>query len=388
MTDTNARKSVKEALAQDQDELEEREVGDEHSFPTSLAEFLAPDLRDPVKYRRRAAKFLTMPVEPFNPRAVNTVDEALDAMAKCSFQARQLGRALEVFWRMANHPGCLKVLALAGAMVPAGMGEAVCVMIEEGFVDAIVSTGANITHDLVNSVKGAMVKGNAHFVGHPHVNDGELFDLRINRIYDTFLPDEYYNAARAFYFQALVKLYGTGRVVKRPSEVFADLGLRLPRRSFVKVAAEHGVPVFCGATSDSDFGMLLAEKREKGELNLVLDELGDVIEFGNLVKQYDAHGNVIVGGGVPRNWVQQIFPFLELKGAPRGEEGRGYEYSVRFHTALEYDGGLSGCTIAESKSWGKYVKGARHASVWVDATIALPLVVTAMVQRKKEKRKA
>ncbi|MHA1731550.1 MAG: deoxyhypusine synthase family protein [Promethearchaeota archaeon] len=323
--------------------------------------------------------YLSRPVVPFDPRAVSSVEEALVALQGCSFQGRQLGRALEVLWAMVGDEGCLKVLALAGAMVAAGMSEVVCTMVEEGMVDAIVSTGANITHDIVNAWHG----GEGHYIGHPQLDDGDLFDRRINRVYDTLVPDDYYNDAREREFEVLAREYGKGPVTARPSEVFALVGKALPRRSFLKVAADNGVPVFCGATSDSDFGMMIGEKRKAGELGLVLDEVGDVVAFSELIEDHDRAGNIIVGGGVPRNWSQQVFPFLEEKGAPRPEGGRGYHYSVRIHTALEYDGGLSGCTVSESKSWGKYIKDARHASVWVDATIALPLLVTAVLQRKR-----
>ncbi|MFX0073721.1 MAG: deoxyhypusine synthase family protein, partial [Candidatus Hermodarchaeota archaeon] len=87
-----------------------------------------------------------------------------------------------------------------------------------------------------------------------------------------------------------------------------------------------------------------------------------------------------IGGGVPRNWAQQIFPLLDQIGEIETET-MGYNYSVRIHTATEYDGGLSGCTISESKSWGKYSLESRYISVWCDATIALPILITGLLQR-------
>ncbi|MEJ2251044.1 MAG: deoxyhypusine synthase family protein, partial [Candidatus Lokiarchaeota archaeon] len=89
-------------------------------------------------------------------------------------------------------------------------------------------------------------------------------------------------------------------------------------------------------------------------------------------------GTIIIGGGVPRNWAQQIFPLLDQL---KEIKTMGYNYSVRIHTATEYDGGLSGCTISESKSWGKYALDAKHVSVWCDATIALPILITALLEK-------
>lgn len=320
-------------------------------------------------------------IAPFDPSTVETVDDALTALQRCSFQGRQLGVAVEVFWNFLNESDCFKVLALAGAMIPAGMGEVVCQMMERGLVDAIVSTGANITHDLVN----AFHDGQAHYVGTPLADDDELYRKEVNRIYDTFLPEDAYRVARDHEYEILRAKYGTTSVAVPPSELFAVMGASLDRRGMIQVAARQGVPVFCGATSDSDFGMTVAEKREQGLLHVTLDELADVTNFAQLVQAHEKNANIIVGGGVPRNWTQQIFPYLKQRKVTRPHDEYGYNYSVRFHTALEYDGGLSGCTISESKSWGKYVKDAKHASVWVDATIALPLVVTAIIQRQRQR---
>lgn len=104
----------------------------------------------------------------------------------------------------------------------------------------------------------------------------------------------------------------------------------------------------------------------------------DVRKFGDIIKKAKKTGTLIVGEGVPRNWAQQIFPLLDQL---EKIQNVGYDYSVRIHTATEYDGGLSGCTISETKSWGKYSREARYISVWCDATIALPILITGVLQR-------
>ena len=116
--------------------------------------------------------------------------------------------------------------------------------------------------------------------------------------------------------------------------------------------------------------------------------IDDLMKFADIIRQYEICGILIVGGGVPRNYSQQIFPFLEEfeKFRDKGMD-MGYKYSVRIHTATEYDGGLSGCTTSESKSWGKYSLDSQNISVWCDATIALPLLITGLFEKLKNEKK-
>ncbi|MFX1259995.1 MAG: deoxyhypusine synthase family protein, partial [Promethearchaeota archaeon] len=110
----------------------------------------------------------------------------------------------------------------------------------------------------------------------------------------------------------------------------------------------------------------------------------DVKKFAKIIKSHKKAGLIIVGGGVPRNWAQQIFPYLDgLENLRERGIECGYKYSVRVHTAMEYDGGLSGCTTSESKSWGKYSLDSDYVSVWCDATVALPILFTGLFQRLK-----
>jgi deoxyhypusine synthase len=322
-------------------------------------------------------EYLQSKIKPYNPELVNSVEEALEALQTCSFQGRNLGIGLEIWSKMVSEGSeCLKVLTLSGAMIPAGMGEAICCAIERGFVDAIVSTGANITHDTINAILGQ-----AHYAGSDEVNDDELFKYRIDRIYDTYIPEASFVEARKVEAQILIDAFGSEEATVAPSKMFNEVGKRLEARSMVSVAAQHDIPIFCGASSDSDFSLNLAEQRLRGNLKIVLDEVADVINFSDLIRTKDRHGTIIVGGGVPRNWGQQVFPFLDQIKVEM--PSFGYNYSVRMHTAVVYDGGLSGCTVSEGKTWGKYVKNADHVSIWCDATIAFPLLVTGLVQRVK-----
>ncbi len=321
-------------------------------------------------------------IKNFDPNEVETVENALNALKSCSFQGRNLGKALEILTEMVSVPKCFKVLSLSGAMVPAGMEEIICQGIENKVFDAIVTTGANIVHSIVNSYDPS---NQAHYIGSKNSNDEELYDLSINRIYDTYLPENHYKNAENKLLQLISSEFSKNiDYIIYPSELFNKIGKKMKKTSFLRVAADRNIPIFCGATSDSELGLNLLKYRKLNDYKIILDEIGDIDNFADNIEQYDKYGIVIIGGGVPRNWSQQIFPYLEQI---KNKRNSGYNYGVRIHTATEYDGGLSGCTISENISWGKYSKNSdsKNVSVWVDSTIGFPLLMTALFQRMRKK---
>ena len=326
-------------------------------------------------------KNLKTKIKPFNPKHVTTVEDALHALSSLSFQGRNLGNALTVLQKMVDDKKCFKVLTLSGAMVPAGLEEIVCQMIERKVIDAIVTTGANIIHSIVNSFDPSD-DHQAHYVGSVHVDDTELYNQRINRIYDTFLPEGGYQLAEDGLLEIILANFTPSKKnIISPSEFFEFLGKKLPGRGILQIAAKNKTPIFCGATSDSELGLNLMKYQKRHNIFIYLDEIGDVDKFAEIIKKHERYGTIIIGGGVPRNWAQQVFPYLDqMRNKDDQKAYDGYNYSVRFHTATPLDGGLSGCSISESISWGKYAKNATHQSVWVDATIGMPLVITGLFQ--------
>ena len=326
--------------------------------------------------------YLREKVKNFDSNEVETVEDALNALKSCSFQGRNLGKALEILTEMVSVPKCFKVLSLSGAMVPAGMEKLICQGIENKVFDAIVTTGANIVHSIVNSYDPS---NQAHYIGSKNSNDKELYDLSINRIYDTYLPEKHYKNAENELLQLISSEFSknTDHIIY-PSELFSKIGKKMKKTSFLRVAADLNIPIFCGATSDSELGLNLLKYRKLNDYKIILDEIGDIDNFADKIEQYDKYGIVIIGGGVPRNWSQQIFPYLDQI---KNKRNSGYDYGVRIHTATEYDGGLSGCTISENVSWGKYSKNndSKNVSVWVDSTIGFPLLMTALFQRMSKK---
>jgi deoxyhypusine synthase len=344
-------------------------------------------------------EILEQKIDPVSPTNITNMEDLLVSLKNCAFQGRNLGEGLDVFEEMVMKEDCVKVLTLSGAMVPAGMEQIVIEMIEYGFIDVVITTGANIIHSLVN---GFSPEQQSHYVGTSNTDDNLLNDLKINRIYDVYLPEEEYERAEKLLYpiitdhmKSLGALEGNSSKTPfftRPSDLFEAVGKKIPGRSFLKTAALHNVPVFCGATSDSEFSLNLTKYRKRNNLWVILDEIGDIQKFADIIKVHQVHGTIIVGGGVPRNWAQQIFPYLDqIKHSdtdledPDEYDFHGYTYSVRMHTATEYDGGLSGCTIKESISWGKYKPQSKYASVWGDATINFPILVAGLIQRLKRK---
>ncbi len=319
--------------------------------------------------------FLIKKVKPFNPKNVKNINNLLTALKDCGFQGRNLGFALDILEKMVSNKNCLTVLTLSGAMVPAGMGELISVLMEYNLIDILISTGANLIHDLVDAVSNV-----GHYLGSLNVDDDELFKHRINRIYDIFLPEENYDKADIKLLEIIQSSFEEKKIQITPSEFLQKIGSKLSAECILSMAAKKNIPIFVPAFSDSELALKLIKYDLYEGYDFQFDILGDVKKFGDIVRNYKEYGTLIVGGGVPRNWAQQIFPMLDQFDKI---EKMGYNYSVRIHTAMEYDGGLSGSTFSEAKSWGKYSLESKHISVWCDATIALPILITGLLQRLK-----
>jgi deoxyhypusine synthase len=317
--------------------------------------------------------YLVKKISPLDPKKVKNIDDLLTALKTCGFQGRNLGRALDILEEMVTNKKILTVITLSGALVPAGMAELICALIEHNLIDVIVSTGANTIHDLVDAVSDI-----GHYVGSSNVDDDDLFNARINRIYDTFLPEDNYKLAENVLLDIIKKNFESKEINITPSELMKKIGHNVEKRCILSVASERNVPIFVPAFSDSELALDLIKFSVREGYKYNIDIFGDVLKFADIIRNAEEFGTFIIGGGVPRNWAQQVFPLLDQID---NIESMGYNYSVRITTAVEYDGGLSGCTISESKSWGKYSLESKYITVWCDATIALPILITGLFQR-------
>jgi len=324
-------------------------------------------------------EYLKVKVRPFDVINLKTVEDLLNKLKYCGFQGRNLGIALDILYEMFTNDKCLVVMSLSGAMVPAGMGKLITLLMKHKLIDVLVSTGANLSHDLVDVFTNI-----GHYLGSPNVNDGDLYDRKINRIYDIFLPEANYNKTEAYLLEIIKKAFPSKIIETSPSEFLKIIGMHIQKECILSEAAKNDIPIFVPGFSDSEMALDLIKFSEKENFKFKFDIFEDVKNFAKIIKKYELSGTFIIGGGVPRNWAQQIFPYLDNLEKLRDKGlNTGYNYSVRIHTATELDGGLSGCTIKESESWGKYAKNSKHVSVWCEATIALPILVTGVLQKLK-----
>jgi len=337
-------------------------------------------LHDPVKDNLR-------PIFPLDLSRCRTIDDLVRAMGNTAFTGRQIGDAADVLEAMARDKDCFVVMTLSGALTVGKMGLIFCDLIESGVVNAIVSTGALMAHGLVEAT------GRSHFRYDPRMDDKALFEAGYNRVYDSLEPELNLDHVEEV-MQRLLNEWDAEEVVcswkvhRRIGEYlhkhFAD------RRGILKSAFEHNVPVFVPAFSDSELGIdfalhKIARARDNRPI-LRFDPFEDFEKFAGIMLETKSMGIFTVGGGVPRNWSQQFGVYAELL-ARRGYKDlplKRYNYGVRICPEPVSWGGLSGSTYTEAVSWGKFVpreEGGQFAEVFDDATVAMPLIVGAVLER-------
>jgi deoxyhypusine synthase len=279
---------------------------------------------------------------------------------------------------MLDDPACIIFMGLSGAMIPGGMRKVIRDMIEMKLIDVIVSTGANIFHDVFESF------GYRHYVGSEEGDDDALRKHRIVRVYDALMDDQEINQVIRLLSEVPEGLAERVLSSRRYLEV---LGSRIKDEgSILRAAARCGVPIFVPALSDSSIGIGLTflhlRKRVSSE-GLLIDQIRDSFEIAQLKKMASVTGAIYIGGGVPKNYIQQLGPVSELL----FQKESGHRYAFQITTDDPKWGGLSGCTFEEAKSWGKIEKRSSYAAVYMDATVALPLLVGAILQEGKVYRK-
>lgn len=320
---------------------------------------------------------LKHPVVPFEINEGISLYSALDSMSRTSFQARQLGHALKIFERMLNDRVFI-FMGFAGAMVPAGMREILVYLIKNHYIDCLVSTGANLFHDTHETL------GNKHYIGSPNVDDELLRRERIDRIYDVYADDFQFEDVDRYIMEFAKSLENSRAYTTR--EFFYKLGEKLSRDAkcdgIITSAYKAGIPIYCPAIGDSSFGIALAVIKSKNKKSIVFDCVGDVLETSELASRAPASAEFIIGGGTPKNFIQQT----EVTANLMGREVEGLKYAIQLTQDSPVWGGLSGCTFDEAKSWGKIAFDAKKVIVHVDATIGLPLIVSAIAEKKIERK--
>lgn len=336
----------------------------------------SPQSPSSIKYSPRGDAFKN-PVQHYDVAKIRSVSDALEAFNSTSFQSRKLGQAYRIWLKMLTDPERPMILfGLSGAMIAGGMRRVLRDLIAFHAIDVLVSTGANLSHDLYESL------GGRHYIAHHHIDDPTLREMRIDRVYDTYADDVMFTKADEFVEKFADSLEPRGYSSR---ELFQLMGERIrDEYGILATAAKEHTPVFVPALADSSIGMALTvyrnEKLKKNAPAVVYDALMDNIEIMGLKRQFPKSGVIFLGGGTPKNYIQQVVPMAEIS----GWEVPPHSYAIQVTTDDPKFGGLSGCELPESQSWGKLDPHAQQCTVHVDATIGLPLLFTGIMEHYDE----
>ncbi|MBD3388689.1 MAG: deoxyhypusine synthase [Candidatus Altiarchaeales archaeon] len=273
------------------------------------------------------------------------------------FQGSWVSDAAELIKKMRKEK-CTVFLTFTANMMASGLRGIFTQMIEEGLVDAVITTGGSIDHDIIKSHK-------PYLLGDYYLDDVKLHKKGVNRIGNILVPNNRYLLLErkiGGYFKAFNRMQD----VFAPSELNEFMGSQLPKGSFLNACNRKAVPVFCPGMVDSAIGMHLYFYRQDHK-DFIMNPAADLERLGDIVFNAKKTGGIVLGGGISKH---------HLIGANlmRG----GLDYAVYVTTAAEYDGSLSGAQPREAKSWGKIKETGSTVTVHCDATLALPLITAAI----------
>jgi len=324
---------------------------------------------------------LKHPTRPIKIHPDKTVSELVADMALTGFQGRKLGEAADAWTSMLKKREMVIWLGLAGAMVPAGMREIITYLIRRRMIDVLVTTGATLYHDAYETI------GGKHFLGTDQIDNVMLRRHRIDRMYDVYADEK-----KFYHLDTMIEKDFSSRLQSsRPyssREIMHEFGKwvseKAGERDGICVAAyEAGVPVFVPAFCDSGLGFSLMFANRRRKRHVMVDHMRDVDESSKITEKSRHTSVIIVGGGVPKNFIQQTAVIASYQ----TRHDRTHNFAIQFTTDVPQWGGLSGSTFEEAQSWGKYHPRARMVQCFTDATIALPIVSQALSQRFKRFRR-
>ncbi len=293
--------------------------------------------------------------------------EYVNAMGKMAFQAKNLHRAANIYVKMLEDEKCSVILTLTGSLFSAGLKKMVVDMIENNMIDAIVSTGAIIVdQDFFEAL------GFRHYQGSPYVDDNELRELHIDRIYDTYIDEDELRVCDMTVAEIANSLepkpYSSREFIAEMGKwlVLNDKG----QGSVVRTAYEKGVPIFVPAFSDcsAGFGLVHHQYHSKGDV-VSIDSVKDFLELTKIKIEAVETGIFMIGGGVPKNFTQDVVVAADILEV----EADMHKYAIQITVADERDGGLSGSTLKEASSWGK-VETTYEQMVYGEATVIAPMI--------------
>ncbi|TFF99719.1 MAG: deoxyhypusine synthase [Promethearchaeota archaeon] len=294
-------------------------------------------------------------VNQFKISEKTDIKSLMESLAGTGFNAKRLAHACEIYRKMIQDEDCVKFFGLAGAMVPVGMQRIIHDFIAEDYIDILVTTGANLTHDIAETLGYHHLQGD---IDPQELDDASLHKEKMNRIFDVFLPDDVYMGIEDFISELDIP-----ELNMPVSEFLAFLGKELPENpnSILKICADKEIPIFCPAFTDCGLALQLGFHFRKMNLN----HFKDMMEMVDIAWDAKHAGVCIVGGGVPKNFIFQSLQFCPTSA----------KYAIQITTDRPEPGGLSGATLDEAISWGKVNEKAQKSMLISDATIALPIIL-------------
>jgi len=294
-------------------------------------------------------------IKPIKIEKDMKVSELVDGMGELGFGAGKISKASRIMKKMFNDSECKVFFGVAGAMVPAGMKQIILDMLDE--TDVFVTTGANLTHDLIEAL------GEKHYKGDEFADDKELNEKNIDRIYNVFMKNEVYEKLEDFFKENFDKLKDCKNIKGFLWKIGEVLSEKKIENSILQKCYQKKIPIFCPSISDSGIGLMVWGQFAKGGGETNIDVFSDLKEIIDIAWTSEKNGVIYVGGGVPKNFIQQALQF-----------SKGADYGIQITTDRMEPGGSSGAPLREGISWGKINPNADFVDVFCDATIALPLI--------------
>ncbi len=336
-----------------------------------------PDPRSPIEAnntmmrKQKSSKFLTTPTRPVQIDRDRSVAGLLTKMEGAGFQARTLAAAHNLWLEMLSDNATI-FMGLSGSLVASGMRRLISYLIKNHYVDAVVATGANLFHDLHETL------GRYHYQASEEMGDDELQDAQVGRFYDILASEHEYREADEW-------VGNFANTVDHSRPYSTREFLHLLGRELAEIATEDGiltsaykakVPVFCPSVADSAIAVGIATSRINRKNPFQFDIIQDVVEASHVIARSVNTATVLFGGGPPRSFLHQT----EIAASIIKQSIRGHKYALQIGLDLPESSTTSDRSFEEAQTWGRVAKDANMVSVLCDPTIAMPILVTALSQ--------